>query len=494
MIKLKRFKGDLQITHITGPLDGKTEIIHDGKLLVKDGIELALLTSNEKIFIEIPPEEPIYINNREMFGMTELRNNDTIRIDETSPILRVRLKDINKKTIEEVTTDAVTLAKQNKGNTSFLFIKYFFKQLFKYASTSGKIIISLCLIAVLFLSVSQLSSVYAQLEGLREERARMAAQTEELNDEIEQLEKQAASLTDFAPIIESYSGSVAYLDIHVTVSDEDDWITYGDLFDICTDASDYEYYDTYYDDLRDIDGEYYFDLTWSGSGFLIDKDGTILSNRHVMSIYENIAMELEYYGCEFEPNLLDEFEIDATVTALFPNDSDYYSIEDIRYHEEYDFAVGRIIDFDRRERAILPIAKENSNLHVGEAIVTMGYPSGIEFLVYKKTSNDSKSQELYDIIDSLTWSDDRSELFEYIIDEDLVNTHVTRGIISQVTDEAIAYDSTIYGGNSGGPIIAGDGKVHGIITWKWGSEETLNVGVSSEVVIAEMDNLVYDVM
>lgn len=491
----------MQITHITGPKDGLTEVVADGKLRVKEHIELQLKSLNDKVYIQVPEYEPIFINNREIIGTTEIRNDDVIQIDEGSPLLRVRFTSSDKKSVAQISADAKVLAQKNNGSSFFLYIKYFFKQLATYSSRLFRLTLTLLILLLLALAYNQYQYINDEAVKIKETKkhideqsAEIDKKTSELNDEITEVIKKSTEITDFSNVIEKYSGSVGYIDAEAGYKDGDAWITYGDVFDMCTPSQDYDLYKDYYDELRSYDEDYYFDVIWYGSGFLIDENGTILTNRHVAGIDCTIIEEFAYYGCDYFDTDMSEYDFPARLEIMFPNDDRYYELKNVRYHSDYDFAIATLDDFDLGDKNVLPLAKNPRDNMVGAPIITLGYPSGIDFLVYKFSSSDSRSSELNSMIESLSWADDRTELLAYILKEHLINTHVTRGIISQITDEAVSFDSSIYGGNSGGPIMNGSGEVIGIVTWKWGEMETFNLGVSSNVVLEHMDGLIADVL
>jgi len=515
MYKFEPFKGEIQITHITGSKDGKTEIITVGKLVVKDGIEIPLKTAQDKVFIDVPSHEPIFINNREIIGVSEIRSDDVIQIDEDSALLRIRFKHSNKKSISEISSDAKVLAEENKGPTYLMYFYYLGKQMYKYSTYLFRFILTIITIVVLYLAYNQYAALQEETGKfekrsieLDEKGRELTEKTDELDEKTEELDEKTAELdeeldsllkksmhnTSFSSVIDDYSNSVGYVDAETGFKKDGDWITYEELFDICEPSSDYDLYKDYYDELREYDLAYSFDLVWYGSGFLLEEDGTILTNRHIAGIADSLEEEFYYYGCDYETTNMSDYEFFARVVIIFPEDDTYYELRNIKYHEDYDFAIAQIDNFELGNKKTLKLSDDLSNNAVGSPIISLGYPSGIEFLVYKTSSSDTRSSELYDMVDSLGWADDRTPLFEYILDEKLINTHVTRGIVSQITHEAVSFDSSIYGGNSGGPILNEDGEVLGIVTWKWGENETFNLAVSSEVVLQEKGNLVSDIL
>ena len=93
---------------------------------------------------------------------------------------------------------------------------------------------------------------------------------------------------------------------------------------------------------------------------------------------------------------------------------------------------------------IFKIKNSRTNLKIGDVINTIGYPGG----------NDNQS------ISRGIVRDNKSQIEGYVM-------------------ESVLTDISIYGGNSGGPLITDDGEVVGIVSWGYTDQEEINGGVSS---------------
>jgi S1-C subfamily serine protease len=93
---------------------------------------------------------------------------------------------------------------------------------------------------------------------------------------------------------------------------------------------------------------------------------------------------------------------------------------------------------------VFNIKDSRTELKIGDVINTIGYPGG--------TDNQSISRGIV--------RDNKSQLEGYVM-------------------ESVITDISIYGGNSGGPLITDDGKVVGIVSYGYTNEEEINGGVSS---------------
>ena len=143
--------------------------------------------------------------------------------------------------------------------------------------------------------------------------------------------------------------------------------------------------------------------TATGSGFVVDEDGTILTNAHVVEGASKVTVSFEEGG----------EAIDAEVKGV---DADS------------DIAVLKI-DAKGRDLTVLPLGK-SSNLDVGDPVVAIGNPFGLQRTV--TTGIVSALQRQVDAPSGFTISD------------------------------VIQTDASINPGNSGGPLLNAQGEVIGI--------------------------------
>jgi S1-C subfamily serine protease len=149
-----------------------------------------------------------------------------------------------------------------------------------------------------------------------------------------------------------------------------------------------------------------------GSGFVISSDGKIATNLHVIE-------DLRYGGVQLASG--EKFDI----------------LSVLAFDDRKDIAIVKVAGFD------LPSATlgNSNNLQVGEPILTMGSPLGLQ-------------------------------------------GSVTTGVVSSVRDDPfgggfkmIQTDASVNPGNSGGPLVNQKAEVVGIIRYKIGGTENLNFAV-----------------
>ena len=190
----------------------------------------------------------------------------------------------------------------------------------------------------------------------------------------------------------------------------------------------------------------------SGSGFIIDSQGFILTNRHVVllkdmesarkSLGTDIAQSLlEEYGYNFEDS--DKAVILQDFQSMFSQGE--YRFTGILNDKEYELEVLEISEEDKEDLALvrieveepflqLELADENSinSSLIGETVFSFGYPLGLTI----------------------------SQIFQDRI------VSVNKGNISAYRDDelGIQHNAAISKGNSGGPLVNADRKVVGINT------------------------------
>ncbi|MDT0309839.1 trypsin-like peptidase domain-containing protein [Streptomyces sp. DSM 44917] len=148
----------------------------------------------------------------------------------------------------------------------------------------------------------------------------------------------------------------------------------------------------------------------TGTGFVYDEEGHILTNNHVVASGAN----------------------GGTVTATF-SDGESYEAEIVGRAEGYDVAVLRILDLQGRELEPLPMGDSDA-VAVGDATIAIGAPFGLSGTV---TTGIVSAKDR-----PLASSDGQSGSSSYM--------------------NALQTDASINPGNSGGPLLNADGAVIGI--------------------------------
>ena len=162
----------------------------------------------------------------------------------------------------------------------------------------------------------------------------------------------------------------------------------------------------------------------TGSGFVVDSDGQIITNFHVV----RDALQQNGQG---QPSGID-LQSGAKLTVVFPNSDKELPVKVVGANPDYDLALLQLSNPSDLPQGVQPIPLANSDgIQVGQKVIAIGNPFGFQ-------------------------------------------STVTRGIVSavgrqlpsigQVTIPMVQTDAAINPGNSGGPLLDSAGEAIGIST------------------------------
>jgi serine protease Do len=189
------------------------------------------------------------------------------------------------------------------------------------------------------------------------------------------------------------------------------------------------------------------ELEYVGTGFLVDRRGLVLTNRHVAEPWWNDeqAHSLEERG--YAPRLL-------TLRAFFPRQKKPLDLSVLDHAERADLAILRC-DVKGLRLPVLPLDRSGRGAVAGQPVVVVGYPAGIEALLAKADA--SVAQQ---VVESAGTSPGR--VCDALAERGLVRPSTTQGHIGDVTQTDIVFDAPTTQGGSGGPLINRDGSVVGV--------------------------------
>ncbi len=184
-----------------------------------------------------------------------------------------------------------------------------------------------------------------------------------------------------------------------------------------------------------------------GTGFLVRRDGRIVTNHHVAE---------PWWKNDELKELLDRGAAAYVLSykAYFPGSSEGIAAKLDRVSQQADIATLKL-EAPAPPHATLVELDERSNASVtGEPVVLIGYPTGIEGILARAGS---------DVAQKIA-SDTRdvNQIVSQLASQQLIRPTTTQGHIGDVLPDKIVYDAVTTSGGSGGPLFNRSGKVIGV--------------------------------
>ena len=185
-------------------------------------------------------------------------------------------------------------------------------------------------------------------------------------------------------------------------------------------------------------------VEYYGTGFLIDRKGLLLTNRHVAEPWWNDAQAeaLEKHG--FHPRFL-------RFRAFFPQERQPFELKLERRSERVDLAILRVT-VGARKVPPLPLDRSRKGAVAGQPVVVVGYPTGLEAILAKAEPNVVRQ-----ILETEGMEPER--VTEALARRGLIRPSTTQGHIGDVTSSDIVFDALTTQGGSGGPVFNKTGQV-----------------------------------
>jgi len=188
-----------------------------------------------------------------------------------------------------------------------------------------------------------------------------------------------------------------------------------------------------------------FTVDYTGTGFLVDARGTVLTNRHIAEPWWRNEAAVPLLRDGFTPRFL-------FLRACFPGREKAVSFDRdaTEVLDESDLATLRFAP-DGPLPEPLPIAPPGEAV-VGRSVLLLGYPSGLNALLARAEEEIAERMTRGGDIDAKAMLDELAE-------RGLVRPLPTRGHICDVSEEKIVFDAPTAGGGSGAPLIDMQGRV-----------------------------------
>lgn len=174
----------------------------------------------------------------------------------------------------------------------------------------------------------------------------------------------------------------------------------------------------------------------AGTGFLIDSRGTVLTNRHLVRMWE-----------VYSPvQTLTERGVDTNLRFLrifFAGFSEAYNLQILAVADSQDLAILRTTQ-PPKGAVPLRLAPAERKVAVGEPIIIMSFPGTFDGILSRLP------RSIYEGI-LHQYGADPVVLAEKLAAQHLIRSLITQGHVSDVATDAITYEARVAGGSSGGP-------------------------------------------
>jgi DNA-binding response OmpR family regulator len=184
-----------------------------------------------------------------------------------------------------------------------------------------------------------------------------------------------------------------------------------------------------------------------GTGFLVARDGRLLTNHHVAE---------PWWSDEELKKLLDKGAVAfaSSYTAYFPGTSQGIAAKIDRISPHADLATLKLQTPAPPHITLLELDDRSEASVTGDAVVLIGYPTGIEGILARAGSDVARgvAENAHEV----------TQVVSRLAAQRLIRPTTTQGHIGDVLKDKIVYDAATTSGGSGGPLFNHDGKVIGV--------------------------------
>ncbi len=189
------------------------------------------------------------------------------------------------------------------------------------------------------------------------------------------------------------------------------------------------------------------ELQYTGTAFVVGAPNVLITNRHVAMPWEINPSHEHFEAMGLVPKF-DRF------IGYLPGVEKYFDVQLVGASDEIDIAVLSTNDAMVEAR---PLATGLTPVQPGDEVLLIGYPTGVQAMLARTDTNfldeiaEAGTLDFWTVVEKLSASG-------------LILPLATRGIVGQVTPDAVVYDAgTTYGG-SGGPVLNMQGEVIAVNT------------------------------
>ncbi len=185
-------------------------------------------------------------------------------------------------------------------------------------------------------------------------------------------------------------------------------------------------------------------IDYFGTGFLVERQGLLLTNRHVAEPWAAdagaAALVAQGYAARF-----------IVFRAFFPRQREPFELDVVGHSDVADLSLARV-EMRGARIPVAPLEPAGRGAIAGQPVVVVGYPTGLEALLAK-----ADSAVVREILELSGRSPER--VTEALAERGLIRPSTTQGHIGDVTRSDIVFDAPTTQGGSGGPVFNKAGRV-----------------------------------
>jgi S1-C subfamily serine protease len=213
---------------------------------------------------------------------------------------------------------------------------------------------------------------------------------------------------------------------------------------------------------------------FSGTGLLIDQKGTVLTNRHLVRMWEVYGPVKAILEKGFEPSM--EF-----LRIFFPGSTEFFELEEVSIAQQDDFAILRTTRLPKGQTP-LQLAPARQQIRIGEPVVIMSYPGTVDSILSRLSRTVSEQ-----IVSQV--GGDPVALPEMLSTKELIRPLTTHGYVSDVSKDVVTFEARASQGSSGGAVLNREGLVIAVNHSELRAIGGINLGVPIRVIREQLDRL-----